>query len=149
MAMMKLLPQQLKSLRQVSKGLLRRYEGPFQILAKVGKVAYNLALPDSLKVHPVVHVSMLKPYHFDLDEPSRGESSRAPTLMFQSNERDIKEILANKVIRRKGVSRTTEYLVHWEGLPREESSWEKEKDLWQFKKEIAKYLAKKATEHEA
>ncbi|KAL8143493.1 LOW QUALITY PROTEIN: hypothetical protein V2J09_016525 [Rumex salicifolius] len=90
LSMMKLLPQQL------NKGLLRRYEGPFEILAKVGKVAYKLALPDSLKVHPVVHMSMLKPYHPDPDEPSRGESLRAPTLMFQSYERAIKEILANR-----------------------------------------------------
>ncbi|KAL8159561.1 hypothetical protein V2J09_001098 [Rumex salicifolius] len=75
LALMKLFPQQLKSQCQVSKGLLRRYEGSYEILAKVGKVAYKLALPDSLKVYLVVHVSILKPYHPDPNEPRRGESS--------------------------------------------------------------------------
>ncbi|KAK4729690.1 hypothetical protein R3W88_022678 [Solanum pinnatisectum] len=38
-----------------------RYVGPFQILRRVGKVAYELYLPNELaSVHPIFHVSMLK-----------------------------------------------------------------------------------------
>ena len=37
-----------------------RYIGPFEILERVGTVAYRLALPPSLSsVHVVFHVSML------------------------------------------------------------------------------------------
>ncbi|XP_070054747.1 uncharacterized protein [Nicotiana tomentosiformis] len=44
-----------------------RYIGPFEILERVGEVAYRLALPPSLSsVHPVFHVSMLRKYHCDL-----------------------------------------------------------------------------------
>ena len=40
-----------------------RFIGPFEILVRVGKVAYKLALPPSLaSVHNVFHVSMLKKY---------------------------------------------------------------------------------------
>ena len=43
-----------------------RYIGPFEVLEKVGIVAYRLALPPSLSsVHDVFHVSMLQKYALD------------------------------------------------------------------------------------
>ncbi|XP_059295543.1 uncharacterized protein LOC132048876 [Lycium ferocissimum] len=44
----------------------RRYLSTFEVLHRVGEVAYELALPPSLSgVPPVFHVSMLKEYHSD------------------------------------------------------------------------------------
>ena len=42
-----------------------RYCGPFEILARIGPVAYQLALPATIKVHNVFHVSLLKKYVHD------------------------------------------------------------------------------------
>ena len=40
-----------------------RFIGPFEILERVGTVAYRLALPPSMSgVHEVFHVSMLRRY---------------------------------------------------------------------------------------
>ena len=45
--------------------LAPRYCRPFEILAKVGLVAYPLSLPPNIKVHNVFHVSILKKYVHD------------------------------------------------------------------------------------
>ena len=39
-----------------------RFCGPFKILDRIGSVAYILALPASMNVHNVFHVSFLKKY---------------------------------------------------------------------------------------
>ena len=49
-----------------------RFVGPFKVLARVGPASYRLALPDRFRsVHPVFHVSLLKPH-------VAGGSSHAP-----------------------------------------------------------------------
>ncbi|KAA3483534.1 reverse transcriptase [Gossypium australe] len=64
------------------KGLVQRYEGPFRVSKRVGKVAYKLELLAKLKVHIVFHVSMLKPFHEsfreDQDDPNQGKFERVP-----------------------------------------------------------------------
>ena len=42
--------------------LAARYYGPFEILERIGVVAYIIAFPASMSVHNVFHVSLLKKY---------------------------------------------------------------------------------------
>ena len=43
--------------------LAPRFVGPFEILERIGPVAYRLALPPSLaRIHDVFHVSILRQY---------------------------------------------------------------------------------------
>ena len=43
--------------------LAPRYVGPYQILSRVGKVSYKLALPPQMsQVHSVFHISLLRKY---------------------------------------------------------------------------------------
>ena len=43
-----------------------KYVGPFEVLEKVGALAYRVALPPKLgKTHNVFHISSLKKYVYD------------------------------------------------------------------------------------
>ncbi|KAJ8617722.1 hypothetical protein MRB53_013908 [Persea americana] len=145
--MLKLTPKIWKKIRakEVHKGLIPRYDGPFEIVLKVGKVAYRLSLLQRIKVHPVFHVSFLKPYHEVPSDASLGVSRRAPPTIRAQFDRKIQKILADKTEGESKKNRRTSYLVQWEGAEESEASWEKGTTLWQFEKEIKEYLAQKRT----
>jgi hypothetical protein len=51
-------------LRNCSK-LATRYCGPFEILERIGPIAYMIAFPTFMSIHNVFHVSLLKKYIHD------------------------------------------------------------------------------------
>ena len=73
-----------------------RFVGPYEVIEKVGPVAYRLALPPDLeKIHNVFHVSVLRRYQ---SNPSHVVSSKTIELRPNlSYEEEPGEILARKV----------------------------------------------------
>jgi len=97
--------------------LAPRYYGPFQILARIGSVAYRLQLPANAKIHDVFHVSLLKKFigvpptvtPVPLPPIVRGRVIPTPT----------------KVLRTRLNRGTWELLVQWQGRADSDSTWER------------------------
>ena len=88
--LLKLTPQIWKKISRKTRqrGLVSKYDGPFEVIKRVGQMAYMLKLPERLKLHPTFHVSFLKPYHEDLDA-ERVQTKRAPPLVMKQFDREI------------------------------------------------------------
>ena len=106
-----------------------RFIGPYEVIEKVGPVAYRLALPPELeKIHNVFHVSMLKRYKSD---PSHVVSSETielrPDLTY---EEDPIEILTREVkdLKKKKIPLVK---VLWRNNKTEEATWESEEVMRQ------------------
>ncbi|XP_069148239.1 uncharacterized protein [Solanum lycopersicum] len=104
-----------------------RYIGLFEVLKRVGEVAYELALPPGLSgVHPVFHVSMLKGYHGDGNYIIRWDSVLLDDNL--SYEEETVTILDREI--RKFRSREIASIkVQWKNRPVEKSTWKKEADM--------------------
>lgn len=123
--------------------LASKFIGPFRIIKKINKVAYELELPESMKIHPVFHVSKLKK---DKDGsaafPARKYDERHPPIVTEEGEEEFEvEQVVDKRIRkrgRKGKS-VTEYLVLWKGYPEHERTWQTADDLRNAQAAIGEY----------
>eukprot|EP00253_Pinus_taeda_P012699 PITA_12699 len=107
--------------------LAPQYFGPFQVLARVGPVAYQLALPSHIRIHNVFHVSMLKKYIYDpkhvikwqdIREEPEGEVRVEPLSILDRREVQLRK----RVI--------TQIKVQWQHYGPEEATWE-DKELFQ------------------
>jgi hypothetical protein len=106
--------------------LAPRFCGPFEILARIGPVAYQLALPANLRIHNVFHVSLLKKYIHDpthmidwnlVQVEPEGEFQVEPLHIL-----DQREI----TLRNRAVAQVK---VQWKHFSPEEATWELEGDL--------------------
>ena len=101
-----------------------RFIGPFEILERVGTVAYQLALPPNMSgVHEVFHVSMLRRYTPDpahvvdwgeIEIDKDGTFEEVPVCIMDSRD----QVLRCKTVRL--------VRVLWRHRGVEESTWERE-----------------------
>ncbi|GJS50287.1 putative mitochondrial protein [Tanacetum coccineum] len=113
---LKLRPHRQQSVvRRNNKKLSPRYYGPYEILERIGKVAYKLKLPSTATIHPVFHVSQLKKF-IDSNMQKNGLPEEMEVMI------QPEKVLA---VRNRGTNdNSKELLIRWKNLPERDASWE-------------------------
>ena len=95
--------------------------GPFEIMKKISRVAYELRLPDAWSMYSIFHVSLLKPWR---------ESSWSSPVDLQPDDIEPAIELVYEVVKllrwrkvKMGRKTIREFLVTWTGYPLEEAMW--------------------------
>ncbi|PHT71814.1 hypothetical protein T459_22599 [Capsicum annuum] len=123
-AYVKLKPFKQNALRlQQDHKLGRHYFGPYQVLKRIGSVAYRLELSESAKIHSVFHISMLKRCVGTSDQQVTPLHLNIPTT-----ENPADSNLEDKVALQEGSNVVNENIFDWDatrdehmGLPRRTS----------------------------
>ena len=114
-----------------------RYCGPFEVLERIGPVAYRLAFPASTRAHNVFHVSLLKKYVHDPNHVINWDVIHVePEGEFQIKPMGI---LTRKVtmLRNQAIGQVK---VQWEHYGLEEATWELEASMRLSNPFLFKYM---------
>jgi len=99
----------------------------------------KLALPPQMRIHPVFHNSLLKPY---TETSAHGPNFAQPPPEIVGGEEGhykIEKILQSQPTRNK---RSTEYLVHWKGYTDADRTWVPAKELTYAKELVQEFLSR-------
>ena len=118
----------------VTKKLTQQYVGPFQIVERVGWLAYRLEVPSDWRIHPVFSVAQLKPAPSPSENPfHRPRPQQPPSVFVESDTEKAKffeiDRLLNKRTVKKGKGLAIKYIVRWTGYGPEWDRWNNIKDL--------------------
>ena len=114
--------------RKRARKLTERFVGPYRVKRVVNANAYELELPASLKIHPVINISHLKEYRdgarafpdrpvlLTRPEPEALDDNGAPEWV-------VDRLLDHRKVKR-GARQVDQYLVEWKGYPVSEATWE-------------------------
>ena len=114
---------------QRAQKLTARFIGPFRINRIINPNAYELDLPQQLRIHPTQNISKLRRY---IRSPDRFNgrppfASRPPPECIDPA--GDEQYTVERILACRHVGRRKEYLVKWFGYPTEESSWEPKSNL--------------------
>lgn len=121
--------------KRPSNKLEHRYFGPFPVLEAIGTRAYRLALPSTMKIHPVFHVSRLSRHREDVI-PGRTTTPPPPVETEEGEEYEVDEVIDS---RWTGRPKRFEYLIKWKGYGPADNTWEPLSNVEGSKEAIADF----------
>ena len=128
MVFLKIIPKKSSLSLGKFRKLKLRCCGPYVRTDKINDQAYQLLLPEHLKVHNVFYVILLKKYVLDpnhifevdqLQVTKDGVIDIQPEAILQTMARTLQ----NRTM--------TEHLIKWLGYPKDDATWEREETLLQ------------------
>lgn len=122
-----------------SRKLSAKYVGPFKIIQRITAGAYKLELPASMKIHPVVNVENLKPFH---DSPPHLRPSQPPPTPEVID--GVEEYAVEAILDKRKRGRGVQYLVKWAGY--DNPTWERSANLKNAAELVADFESKHVTD---
>jgi hypothetical protein len=120
-----------------AKKLTPKWLGPYQIEEVISPTAYKLKLPNNLQIHPVFHISLLKPYQKDTE--FNREQQPPPTVIIDNQEEyEVEEVLNVKTVKKR-----RHFLIKWKGYLLHEATWELESNLTHCKDLLNEFICQR------
>ncbi|KAF8748304.1 Chromo (CHRromatin Organization MOdifier) domain [Rhizoctonia solani] len=119
-----------------NKKLDHKQYGPFPVIERVGSHAYCLALPETMKIHDVFHVSLLSAFKQDTEFDCTF-TPPPPVITAEGEE----EYEVDKFVDWAAEDRIWKYRVRWKGYVPHEDTWEPAKDLQHCKDKLRAFFA--------
>ncbi|XP_028237009.1 uncharacterized protein LOC114416342 [Glycine soja] len=123
MVLVKLRPHRQRTVTGQPSGfskLDKRFYGPFRVIERIGPVAYKLQLPDTARIHPVFHISLLKP--FRSSEPDTTPYCSTLPSLYENDQLVVTPLAILDT--RHSAGSALEVLVQWQGLTPDDTTWE-------------------------
>ena len=123
-----------------SRKLSQQYIGPFEVLERVGRLAYRLELPAYWRVYPVFSVAMLEPVPAEEDPWKRPRPDQPSSVYVDGDTDTNKSYELEKIVDKRVISRgLVRYLVRWKGYGPQEDVWKTPFQLQNAKELIQDY----------
>ena len=102
-----------------NQSLTQKWIGPYQVIKPAGSHAYKLQLPRGIRIHHVVHTTLLKPYKKNAANYAEETDDEQDDLFY-----NVESVVASKRFSRK-----VKYRIRWEGYEEQDDTWEPVENL--------------------
>jgi hypothetical protein len=107
-----------------------KYDGPFEIMKKISAVSYQLKMPASYGIHPVLNIAHLERYQASPPEfGDRPQKSLNREDFDELPEYEVDKIVAERRKKGRNGRRILQYLTRFKGYSEEYDEWLTSKQL--------------------
>ena len=97
-----------------NRSLTQKWIGPYKVIKAAGRHAYKLELPQGIRIHPVIHTTMLNPFKTREGEDPMEVDDEEDQLFYE----------VEGIIDSRRFGRTVKYRVRWKGYGEADDTWQ-------------------------